>query len=51
MPLTNVSRILLACSVPSGAGCSLDLDAGWNGHPLDRTRVSHLAGLGLSPAA
>ncbi|WP_455681056.1 transposase [Streptomyces mirabilis] len=24
------------------------LDAWWNGHPLDRTRVSHLASLGLS---
>ncbi|MER5527220.1 transposase [Streptomyces sp. NPDC002677] len=24
------------------------LDAWWNGHPLDRTRVSHLARLGLS---
>ncbi|MFJ6592975.1 transposase [Streptomyces violaceusniger] len=27
------------------------LDAWWNGHPLDRTRVSHLARLGLSLAA
>ncbi|WP_327343734.1 transposase [Streptomyces europaeiscabiei] len=27
------------------------LDAWWNGHPLDRTRVSHLARLGLSRAA
>ncbi|MEL3947152.1 transposase [Streptomyces sp. LNU-CPARS28] len=27
------------------------LDAWWNGHPLDRTRVSHLARLDLSLAA
>ncbi|MER6161610.1 transposase [Streptomyces sp. NPDC001868] len=27
------------------------LDAWWNGHPLARTRVSHLARLGLSLAA
>ncbi|MGW7285210.1 transposase [Streptomyces sp. NPDC054847] len=27
------------------------LDAWWNGHPLDRTRVSHLARLALSLAA
>ncbi|WP_175430199.1 hypothetical protein [Streptomyces hawaiiensis] len=26
------------------------LDAWWNGHPLDRTRVSHLARLDLSLA-
>lgn len=27
------------------------LDAWWSGHPLDRTRVSHLARLDLSLAA
>ncbi|MFD7676585.1 hypothetical protein [Streptomyces anulatus] len=27
------------------------LDAWWNGHPLDRTRASHLARLDLSLAA
>ncbi|MDX3433937.1 transposase [Streptomyces sp. ME01-18a] len=27
------------------------LEARWNGHPLDRTRVSHLARLNLSLAA
>ncbi|MFE3390031.1 hypothetical protein [Streptomyces anulatus] len=32
-------------------GPLIRLDAWWNGHPLDRTRVSHLARLGLSLAA
>jgi hypothetical protein len=29
----------------------LRLDAWWNGHPLDRTRTTHLARLELSLAA
>ncbi|WP_240981030.1 hypothetical protein [Streptomyces sp. Z423-1] len=52
MPDTSVSRRPHLEHVFSAAALNLiRLDAWWNGHPLDRTRVSHLARLDLSPAA
>ena len=45
LPKTRIEHVFAAVALNL-----IRLDAWWNGHPLDRTRVSHLARLDLSLA-
>ena len=46
LPKTHLDHVYCACALNL-----IRLDAWWNGHPLDRTRTSHLARLDLALAA